>query len=275
MNFAEFLTIIVAGAFFAGLLGSLTGLGGGVVIVPLLTLGLGVDVRYAAGASLLAVIGTSCGAGAVPSRFKFANLRIGLFLEVAAVAGALAAALAVTRVPVPVLSFLFGGVLLFSAWFAVHPAAENPAATPDRLATLLDLDGRHVEAGVEQDYHVHGVPLGFGLMFVAGILSGLLGIGSGALKTLAMDQVMRIPFKVSTATSNFMIGLTAAASAGVYISRGYVDPELTLPVVAGTVLGAMFGTQVLGRMRTRVLRPLFALVIVFLGVQMIVRAFTH
>jgi uncharacterized membrane protein YfcA len=275
VNLAEFLTIIVAGAFFAGLLGSLTGLGGGVVIVPLLTLGLGVDVRYAAGASLLAVIGTSCGAGAVPSRLRFSNLRIGLFLEVAAVAGALSAALAVTHVPVSVLSFLFGGVLLFSAWFSLHPPVASPAATVDRFATLLDLDGRHVEGGVEQDYHVRGVPSGFGLMFVAGVLSGLLGIGSGALKTLAMDQVMRIPFKVSTATSNFMIGLTAAASAGVYISRGYVDPELTLPVVFGTVLGAMFGTHVLGHMRTRVLRPLFALVIVVLGVQMIVRAFTH
>ena len=275
MNLTEFLTIILIGAFFAGLLGSLTGLGGGVVIVPLLTIGLGVDVKYAAGASLLAVIGTSCGAGAVPSRLKLANLRIGLFLEVAAVSGALVAALSVKHVPVSVLSFLFGCVLLFSAWFSFHQPAADPASSADRFAKMFDLDGHHVVAGVERDYHVRGVQSGFGLMFVAGILSGLLGIGSGALKTLAMDQVMRIPFKVSTATSNFMIGLTAAASAGVYIARGYVDPELTLPVVVGTVLGAMFGTHVLGRMGTRLLRPLFALVIVVLGVQMIVRAFTH
>src|ERR1044071_8707267 len=131
------------------------------------------------------------------------------------------------------------------------------------------MNGSYPGAGGEVNYSVRAIPGGFSLMFVAGILSGLLGIGSGALKVLAMDQVMRIPFKVSTATSNFMIGVTAAASAGVYLSRGYIDPGLTMPVVLGILPGALLGARVLPRARTQLLRLVFAVVIVALGLEMI------
>ncbi len=270
MNILEFSLIVFAGSFTAGFLGALTGLGGGVVIVPLLTAFLGVDIHYAVGASLVSVIATSSGAAAAYVREGYSNLRIGMFLEIATTIGALGGAFLATIVHPSLISVIFGFVLLFSAYFSTRRhKKESGNGPPDRLATLLSLDSSFPTPEGPRHYHVRYVPFGFAMMLVAGILSGLLGIGSGAFKVLAMDQVMRIPFKVSTTTSNFMIGVTAAASAGVYLHRGYIDPGLSMPVMLGVLLGSLLGARVLVVANTGVLRFVFALVIAALALQMI------
>ncbi len=243
VNILEFTILIWLGSLLAGFLGALTGLGGGVVIVPMLSLGFGVDIRYAIGASLVSVIATSSGAAASYVREGFSNIRIGMFLEIATTLGALAGALLAARLSGPVISTIFGCVLLHSAYVSFRSRHRLPlaASRPDPLAARLKLDGTYPGPEGPEHYHVQAVPLGFGLMFGAGAISGLLGIGSGAVKVLAMDQVMRIPFKVSTTTSNFMIGVTAAASAGVYLHRGYLDPGLAMPVMLGVLMGALMG----------------------------------
>jgi len=276
MPILEFTILVLSGSLAAGFLGSLTGLGGGVVIVPLLTLGLHVDIRYAIGASLVSVIATSSGAAAAYVREGYTNIRIGMFLEIATTLGAIAGAMLAARAPTGAIAMLFGAALLFSAWMNLRPRVESlEPAQSDRIAAWLRLKGSCPSAGPEgprQGYGVQRVPAGFALMGLAGVLSGLLGIGSGAMKVLAMDQVMRLPFKVSTTTSNFMIGVTAAASAGVYLSRGYVDPGLTMPVMLGILAGSMLGAKVLVRARVRVLRWVFSAIIVALAVEMIAGA---
>jgi uncharacterized membrane protein YfcA len=270
----EFTLLVALGALAAGFLGSLTGLGGGVVIVPLLTLA-GVNLRYAIGASLVSVIATSSGAAAAYVKEGYSNIRVGMLLEIATTVGALAGAFVAFYVSVPALSIVFGVVLLLSAYLSARPRSERPGADrPDPLATRLRLDSTFPTPKGPQPYHVHRVPLGAALMFLAGLLSGLLGIGSGALKVLAMDQAMRLPFKVSTTTSNFMIGVTAAASAGVYLTRGYIDPGLAMPVMLGVLAGSMLGAHVLVVARTRVLRIVFVVVIIALAAQMIWRGVT-
>lgn len=271
VNTLQFILVVGAGSLAAGFLGSLTGLGGGVVIVPLLVW-LDVDIRYAIGAALVSVIATSSGAAATYVREGYSNLRVGMFLEVATTLGAVSGAFLATDVirSTSVLSLIFGVVLLLSAYLTLRPRREPPGEeTADPLAARLRMDSTYPTPDGPKSYHVHGVPLGFGVMYIAGILSGLLGIGSGALKVLAMDQVMRIPFKVSTTTSNFMIGVTAAASAGLYLHRGYIDPTLAMPVMLGVLVGATLGTRVLTRADVRVLRFVFCGVILAMAVQMI------
>jgi len=272
MNIFELTALLGAGACAAGFVGSLTGLGGGVVIVPLLTLGLGVDIRYAVGTALVSVIATSSGAAAAYVREGYSNLRLGIFFEVATTLGAVAGAFVATWAPTRAIAIVFGLVLLSSAAFSWqrHPAAVRDAP-PDPLAVRLKLAGSFPEAGGMREYAPRKIPLAFSLMGCAGVLSGLLGIGSGAFKVLAMDRVMRLPYKVSTTTSNFMIGVTAAASAGIYVSRGYVDPGLAMPVVLGVLAGAAIGTRVLATARTAALRLFFTAVIVLLAVEMIVQ----
>ncbi len=276
MTVLEFTLIIWLGALAAGFLGSLTGLGGGVVIVPLLVLVFRVDLYYAMGASLVSVIATSSGAASAYVKEGYSNIRIGMFLEIATTLGALAGAFLAAVVAPGAISVVFGVVLLVSAYLSgrhrAEPSAEGTA--PDPLATRLRLDGSYPTPEGPQRYHVRRVPLGFAGMLLAGILSGLLGIGSGAFKVLAMDQAMRIPFKVSTTTSNFMIGVTAAASAGVYLARGYIEPTLAMPVVLGVLLGSVLGARILPRAKTNVLRLLFAGVILALGVEMILHGLT-
>ncbi|HEX6614931.1 MAG TPA: sulfite exporter TauE/SafE family protein [Gemmatimonadales bacterium] len=269
MTILLFSLILGLGSFAAGLLGALTGLGGGVVIVPLLTLGFGIDFRYAVGASLVAVIATSSGAAAAYVREGFTNVRVGMLLEVATTVGAILGAYFAGLVSTSVLAVVFGVVLLYSAWAASRPRSEHLVGTPDPLAQRLRLDGSFPSLTGERAYHVQHVPLGFGLMAAAGALSGLLGIGSGAVKVLAMDQAMCLPFKVSTTTSNFMIGVTAAASAGVYLSRGYIDPGLAMPVVLGVLSGALLGARLLSRTPSARLRTVFAVVILALAAEMI------
>jgi uncharacterized membrane protein YfcA len=254
----------------AGFLGSLTGLGGGVVIVPLLTLVFGVDIRYAVGASLVSVIATSSGAAAAFVKEGYTNLRIAMFLEIGTTLGALGGAALAAVLPANTVAVLFGVVLVASAYLASRPHGQHAQPErPDRLAALLRLDGSYPGFDGPIAYHVRGVPAGLALMSLAGALSGLLGIGSGAVKVLALDQGMRLPFKVSTTTSNFMIGVTAAASAGVYLNRGYIDPGLAMPVVLGVLPGAMLGARLLAKARTRALRLLFAAVILVLAAEMI------
>ncbi len=271
MNTVAFSAIIAAASFCAGFVGSLTGLGGGFLITPVLTLLLGVDIRYAIGASLISIIATSSGAAAAYVKEGFTNLRVGMLLEIATTTGALVGASLVTVLPARVITVVFGLVLVQSAYLSSRQLADydTAGAPPDPLATRLRLDSSFPAAGGDRRYRVRNVPGGFGLMGVAGLLSGLLGIGSGAVKVLAMDQVMRMPFKVSTATSNFMIGVTAAASAGIYLRHGYVDPGLAMPVVLGVLAGSMVGARLLFGTPTRRLRLLFAVVVVAIGLQMI------
>jgi uncharacterized membrane protein YfcA len=271
LNVLEFTALVGFGSLAAGFLGSLTGLGGGVVIVPLLVL-IGVDIHYAMGASLVSVIATSSGAAASYVREGYSNIRIGMFLEIATTVGALVGAYLAGVIRPEIIAIVFGLVLIVSSYLAMRPRSEvGGKGEPDPLAVRLRMDGSFPTPEGRQTYHVYHVPGGFALMFVAGTLSGLLGIGSGALKVLAMDQVMRIPFKVSTTTSNFMIGVTAAASAGIYLSNGFIDPGLAMPVMLGVLTGSLLGARVLMAAETHILRRVFAVVIFVLALQMILK----
>jgi uncharacterized membrane protein YfcA len=270
MNVLGFSALVCLGSLLAGFLGALTGLGGGVVIVPMLTLLFHVDIRYAIGASLVSVIATSSGAAAAYVREGYSNIRIGMFLETATTVGAISGAMIALFVSGSAIAIVFGLVLLYSAFLSSRNRVEHGAhLPPTHLATRLRLNGSYPTAWGLQPYNVRGVAAGYGLMLGAGVLSGLLGIGSGAVKVLAMDQAMKIPFKVSTTTSNFMIGVTAAASAGLYLHRGYIDPGVAMPVMLGVLAGSMIGARVLVRAKVKVLRYLFAAVIVVLGFEMI------
>ena len=259
----------------AGFLGALTGLGGGVVLVPLLTIFFHVDLHYAIGASLVSVIATSSGSAAAYVKEGFSNIRIGMFLEIATTMGALLGAYLTAKVPASAIAIIFGLMLMYSAYVSrrTRPRASIEQAA-DPLATRLKMNGSFPDTSGIRNYNVYRVPAGFSIMFGAGALSGLLGIGSGALKVVAMDQAMRIPFKVSTTTSNFMIGVTAAASAGVYLSRGYIDPSLAMPVMLGVLIGSLLGTRVLVKTQTKKLRLVFSGVIVLLGIEMLLKGFT-
>ena len=275
------LAVLLIGAVFAGFLGSLTGLGGGVVLVPLLTIGFGIDIRYAIGTSLIAVIATSSGAASAFLKDGLLNIRIGMFLEIATTLGAIAGAAIAYFAPTNIIAIIFGLVLLYSAADSLRKSKvanelhDQSRVNHGRFSQWLRAKGSYLdETGVEVNYNLQHLGGGFSLMMVAGILSGLLGIGSGALKVIAMDSIMKIPFKVSTATSNFMIGVTAAASAGVYFSRGYIDPVLSMPVVLGVMVGSLLGSRLLLRTRTRSIRVVFAVVIVFLAMEMIYNGVT-
>ena len=277
MTLLIFTALLFIGALLAGLLGALTGLGGGVVLVPLLTLGFHVDIRYAIGVSLISVIATSSGAAAAYVREGFSSVRIGMFLEVATTLGAILGAYLATVVHTQALAIIFGIVLLYSA-FLSWQQARNPVpalAKGSPWSDRLRLSGEYPGAdGKRTRYQVENIPGGFGLMFVAGALSGLLGIGSGAVKVLAMDRIMRVPFKVSTTTSNFMIGVTAAASAGIYLHRGLISPGLAFPVMLGVLCGSLIGARYLVRAHVAILRMVFTIVVLALGVEMIINGVT-
>jgi uncharacterized membrane protein YfcA len=262
-------------SILAGFLGALTGLGGGVVIVPVLCVLFKIDIHYAIGASLVSVIATSSGAGAAYVREGYSNIRIGMFLEVATTLGALLGAYLTAKVSGNWIGGIFGVVLLYSAGASLSKAPTGTKISrPDSLAMQLNLRGSYPVEGSREEYVAQHIPAGFGIMFVAGTLSGLLGIGSGAVKVLAMDQVMKLPFKVSTTTSNFMIGVTAAASAGVYLSRGYILPGLSMPVMLGVLAGSLVGSHILVNAHVKALRLVFSIVIVGLGVEMIFNGLT-
>jgi len=261
---------LALGSFGAGLLGALTGLGGGLVVVPMMTLLFHIDLRYAIGASLVSVIATSSGAAAAYVREGFTNVRVGIFLEVATTVGALSGAALAGFIPTSALAVLFGLVLLYTAYRSLRAPEEHPTDLPsDPLASRLRLNSTYPTAAGIRAYSVQGVKKGFALMFVAGVLSALLGIGSGIVKVLAMDHTMKLPFKVSTTTSNFMIGVTAAASAGVYLHRGYIEPALAFPVMLGVLAGALLGARILAGAKTLWLRRIFTTVVVVLALEML------
>jgi uncharacterized membrane protein YfcA len=276
MSVLEFTLVVWAISTVAGFLGALTGLGGGVVVVPVLALALGVDIKYAIGASLVSVIATSSGAAAAYVREGYSNIRIGLFLEIATTIGAVVGAFLAARTSTHIIAIIFGLVLIQSAYQSVFNASleSAPPIQSDKWGRLFRMGGDYPLKGLRQEYGVRNVPAGLSLMFGAGALSGLLGIGSGAVKVIAMDRAMKIPFKVSTTTSNFMIGVTAAASAGVYLSRGFIDPRIAMPVMLGVLGGALVGTRVLVHANVKTLRVVFAVVILALAIEMIVNGIT-
>ena len=259
----------------AGLLGALAGVGGGILVIPALTFGFGVDIHLAVGASIVSVIATSSGAAAAYVRDRMTDLRLGMFLELATTTGAVCGALLAASVAPAILYLLLGSVLLLTAGTQVARLGEEtpPEAPPTALASRLRLVSSYPDRrlGREVPYSARRIPLGFALMWVAGLVSGLLGIGSGVLKVLAMDGAMRLPMKVSSATSNFMIGVTAAASAGIYIGRGDVDPQVAAPVALGVLTGALIGARLLNRISNRSVRLVFLPVLVAVGLETIGR----
>ncbi|TBR56815.1 anion permease [Westiellopsis prolifica IICB1] len=270
MNILEFSLLICIGSFIAGFLGALTGLGGGVVIVPLLTSVFGIDIRYAIGASLVSVIATSCAAASTYIKKGYTNLRLGMFLEVATISGALIGAFIASFISIKALTIVLAIVLLYSAYLSGRPKSKHDDhKSLDPLATNLKLNSTYPTSDGLMSYQVNCVPIGFCIMLVAGVLSGLLGIGSGAFKVLAMDQAMGLPFKVSTSTSNFMIGVTAAASASLYLAWGYIEPGVTMPVMLGVLPGALLGAKALVGANTQTLRIVFCLVLVVMAVKMV------
>lgn len=261
---------VAIGSFLAGVIGALIGLGGGIVITPMLVFGFGIDIRYAMGAALASVIATSSGAAAAYLRDGISNMRIGLFLCIATTVGAVGGAMLATALNPASLSTIFGLALLSTVGLSLcKQGATDPDRPSDPLAVKLRLPGVMPAPGGPKPYGVFHVIPGFLVMWVAGLLSGLLGIGSGAFKVLAMDQIMRIPFKVTTATSNFMIGVTAAASVGVYLKRGFFDPALVAPVALGVLGGAFVGARLLPVAPVKVLRAIFLTAVLIISVQMI------
>lgn len=262
-------------AVLAGFLGSLLGLGGGIIITPVLTLMFGLDIRYAIGASIVSVIATSSGAAIAYIKDRITNIRIGMFLEIGTTLGAITGAYLSGIISPKFLYIIFGLLLLYSAAMMLRKArSELPQNVVNHpLAVKLALNGAYYDKALDQEvsYNVDGVYGGLGMMYVAGVISGLLGIGSGIFKVMAMDLFMKLPLKVSSATSNFMIGVTAAASAGVYFLRGDIDPKIAVPVAIGVLVGAMVGTRVMQRLRSRTIRLIFIPVLAFVSVQMIIK----
>jgi uncharacterized protein len=264
-----------AASIVAGVLGSLLGLGGGIVVVPVLTLLLHVDIRYAVGASIVSVIATSSGAAAAYVRERMTNLRVAMLLEMGTTSGALTGAYLAAVLNPRWIFILFGLVLAYSAIVMLKKGelALDAPVPPDPLADHLRLHGSFYDPalGREHPYHVTHVKLGLALMYVAGVVSALLGIGSGALKVPAMDLAMRMPIKVSTATSNLMIGVTAAASAGAYFVRGDINPFIAAPVAAGILIGATIGSRLLGRLDSKSIRIAFVIVMVWVSIEMFLK----
>jgi uncharacterized membrane protein YfcA len=280
----EYILSVLLISIVAGLIGSLVGIGGGIIIVPVLTVFYGVPIPYAIGASIVSVIATSSGSASAYVKDKITNLRIGMFLEIATTTGAILGAVTTLFLIRSGLEwlvfFVFGSVLILSAFDLQQKArlarslkGSFANREPNELATRLKLGGEYYDAarGQKVTYVPKRVPAGLGVMFAAGVISGLLGIGSGALKVLAMDTTMRLPFKVSTTTSNFMIGVTAAASTAIFYISGYVNLILVGPVAIGVVAGSFIGTRILLRTRPASLRWLFVAVLLVLGIEMIQR----
>ncbi len=271
----HFFLAAFAASVAAGVLGSLLGLGGGIIVIPVLTLLLGVDIRYAIGASIVSVIATSSGATASHLKESIANLRIGMLLETATTTGAIIGALLGAFITGGALYLIFAVVLAYSAvqMFRRRHADLTPNLADDRWSERLKLGGHYLDRanGRVMQYGVVGVPAALGLMWVAGVVSGLLGIGSGALKVPAMDLAMKLPMKVSTATSNFMIGVTAAAGAAVHFEQGDIVPLVAAPVALGVLIGAVSGARMLGKIQSHSVRLLFVLILVVISAQMAAR----
>jgi len=258
----------------AGFVGAMSGMGGGVILIPVLTL-FGMDIKYAIAVSIVSVIATSSGSASAYVRDRITNLKVGMFLEMFTIVGALAGA-AITLVSGRrILFILFGMVLLFSwvALFRQRKEGWRPVAHQDAFSRWLELEGDYYDRSVRQTIVYQGARsyLGGPLMFGAGLIAGLLGIGAGALKVLIHDLVMGLPPKVSTTTSNLIIGVTALAGTSVYLAAGMIDPGLAAPVILGVVSGAFVGTRVLVRLTNQTVRHIFLGVLLVLGIEMLLR----
>ncbi len=270
MTVLTFTIILLLGAYCAGLLGSLTGLGGGVVIIPLLTLALGVDFQYAIGGALVASIATSSGSGSAYVKEGITNIRLGMFLEIATSIGAVVGALVAIYLNNNIIAVIFGIVLIMTVVNQLRHKTDHENVKGSETARRLKLYGSYpLKDGTWRYYELTNVGGGFGVMVVAGALSGILGIGSGVLKVLAMDTIMKVPFKVSTTTSNFMIGVTAATSAVVYLQRGNIEPGIAFPVMVGVLAGALTGARLLKTLNVSTLRKIFCLAIALVALNMI------
>lgn len=269
-----FLLIVFGSSLAAGLFGSLVGVGGGLLIVPLLTIAFGIPINFAVAASIVCTIATSSGAAAAYLRDRIINMRVAMFLEMATTIGAVSGAFLAGLVAPNLLFILFGLVMGVSAVSMIVKLGEElpQGVQNSALATSLRLASSYPDRKLGLvNYNVTGVPGAFVIMYIAGALSALLGIGSGVFKVLAMDTIMRLPMKVSSTTSNFMIGVTAAASAGIYLGRGDVNPLLVAPVALGVLAGATVGSRILPRLSNRSLRKIFTPVLILIAVQMILK----
>lgn len=275
MTTLVFTFILLAASLLAGLVGALTGLGGGVVVIPVLTLGFGIDFHYAVGAALVASIATSSGSGSAYVREGITNIRLGMLLEIATTLGAVAGALVAVWLRSSVIAIIYGAVLLLTAAAQQRRRSDHDGVVGSAMARRLRLFGTYPQRdGTLKAYELRHVGGGFGVMLVAGVLSGILGIGSGVLKVIAMDGIMKVPFKVSTTTSNFMIGVTACASAVVYVQRGNIVPGIAFPVMIGVLTGALTGARLLHKLDVGLLRRIFCLVILAVAINMIYMGFT-
>lgn len=266
--------VLLAVSVVAGFVGAMSGMGGGVVLIPALTL-LGVDIKQAIAVSILSVIATSSGAASAYVRDRITNLRVGMFLEMFTIVGAIVGA-AITIAAGRAVLFVVFGLVLLASWAALFFERDDEQAServPDRFTRWLDLRGSYYDAAEHRTIRYQGQRawLGGPLMFVAGLTAGLLGIGAGALKVLIHELVMRLPSKVSTSTSNLIIGVTALAGTSVYLAAGLIDPALAAPIVLGILAGALAGTRVLVRLKNSAVRLFFLGVLLVLGLEMLWR----
>ena len=275
MTVLAFTLILLVSAYLAGLLGSLTGLGGGVVVIPVLTLGFGVDFHYAIGAALVASIATSSGSGSAYVKEGITNIRLGMFLEIATTIGAVVGAIIAVWLNNSTIAIIYGCVLILTAAMQQRRKSDHDGVVGSDLARRLKLFGTWPQRdGSMKAYQLRGVGGGFSVMLLAGMLSGILGIGSGVLKVIAMDGIMKVPFKMSTTTSNFMMGVTACASAVVYIQRGNIVPGIACPVLIGVLFGALTGARLLKKLDVRLLRQIFCIAILLVAFNMIWQGWT-
>lgn len=275
MTVLVFTLILLLSAYAAGLLGSLTGLGGGVVVIPVLTLGFGVDFHYAIGAALVASIATSSGSGSAYVKEGITNIRLGMFLEIATTIGAVVGAIVAVWLNNSAIAIIYGCVLILTAAMQQRRKSDHDGVKGSEMARRLKLFGTWPQKdGSMKHYELLHVGGGFSVMLIAGVLSGILGIGSGVLKVIAMDGIMKVPFKVSTTTSNFMMGVTACASAVVYIQRGNIVPGIACPVLIGVLFGALTGARLLKKLDVRLLRQIFCVAILLVAINMIYQGVT-
>jgi uncharacterized membrane protein YfcA len=266
--------LLLATAVVAGFLGALLGLGGGIIVVPVLTLLYHVHIRYAIAASLISIVATSSGAAASYLKDSLTNLRLAVFLEIGTVSGAIVGFLISSMINAKYLFLLFGFFLLFSALMMLRRREAHRSVHNHPWAEKLKLDSSYPnDAGEWVEYKVEHVPLGLFAMFGAGILSALLGIGSGIFKVLVMDGAMKLPIKVSSATSNFMIGVTASASAGAYLLCGDIRPEIAAPVAVGIIVGSFVGAKAMVKIPSDRIRKIFVVVLAIVSIQMIIKGF--
>ncbi len=275
MSLFDFVVSLCLLSVVAGFVGSLVGLGGGIIIVPILTLLYHVDIRLAIGASIVSVIATSSGAAVAYVRERLTNIRAGMFLEIATTIGAITGAYLTTMLSGNILYVLFAAVLIYSAITMYRKRHQTDPLTQsdDRIANYFRLHGSYYDQHERKEitYKIAGTKIGLALMYVAGMISALLGVGSGALKVPAMDLAMRMPLKASVATSNFMIGVTAAASAGAYFARGQINPIIAAPVAIGVLIGAVVGSRLLNRITSRYIQALFLVVLIGIAAAMLQR----